>query len=132
MKDYSGNHITSSLHYPQSNGLAEKFFQIVRSLSYKVKEEGKNLFKCLMIYPNTPLTSSLKSLMQILQSRSTRSDLPMSNAARQQLSLQLEDLRHADKHVHLPMTTILVRMLYFKMWEASGGIQLLQQVCVQS
>ena len=55
-----------------------------------------------MIYHSTPLTSSLKSQMQILQSRSARSDLPMSNAARQQLGLQSEDLRKADKHEHVP------------------------------
>ena len=35
MKDYSVNHILSSLHYPQSNGLAEKFVQIVKSLQGK-------------------------------------------------------------------------------------------------
>ena len=102
MKDYSVNHITSSPHYPQSNGLAEKFFHIVKSIFYKAKEEGKDLFKCLMIYSNTPLTSSLKSLMQILRSRSTRSDLPMSNAARKQIGLDSEDLRNNCKHEHLP------------------------------
>ena len=102
MKDYTVNHITSSLHYAKSNGLAEKFVQIVKSVFYKAKEEGIDLFKCLMIYHNTPLTSSLKSLMQILQSRSARSARPMSNAARQQLCLQSEDLRKADKHEHLP------------------------------
>ena len=66
MKGYSVNHITSSPHYSQSNGLAEKFVQIVKSLFYKAKEEGKDLFKCVMLYHNTPLTSSLKSPMQIL------------------------------------------------------------------
>ena len=51
---------------------------------------GKDPFKSLMIYHNTPLTSSLQCLMQILQSRTGRSDLPMSNAARKQLGLDLE------------------------------------------
>ena len=55
-----------------------------------------------MTYYNTALTSTFKLLIQILQSRSARSDLPMSNAARQQLGLQSEDLRAADKHEHLP------------------------------
>ena len=96
------NHITSSPHYPQSNGLAEKYVQIVKSLFYKAKRRGKDLFKCLMIYPNTPFSGSLQSLMQIVQSRSTRSDLPMSNAARQQLCLQPEKLRNVNENGHLP------------------------------
>ena len=99
---YHVNHITNSLHYPQSNGLAEKYVQIVKSLFYEAKEEGKDLFKCLMIYCNTPLSDSLQSPMQILCNGSTRSDLPMSNAARQQLGLQPAKLRTVNKNEHLP------------------------------
>ena len=67
MQEYSVNHITCSLHYPQSNGLAEKFVQIVKNLFYKAKEEGTDMHKRLMIYHSTPLSSSLQSLMQMLQ-----------------------------------------------------------------
>ena len=35
MKEYAVNHITSSPHYPQPNGLVEKFVQIVKNLFYK-------------------------------------------------------------------------------------------------
>ena len=93
MKSYNSNHITSSPHYPESNGHAVKYVQIVNSLCYKGKEEGKDFtnktkeestdfYNCLMIYHNTPLTGSLQSPMQILQGRNARSDLPMSNATR--------------------------------------------------
>ena len=102
MNTYHVKHITSSPHYPQSNGLAEKYVQIVKSLFYKAKEEGKDLFRCLLIYCITSLSGSLESLMQILQSRSTISDLPMSNAARQQLDLQPEKMRNVNKNEHLP------------------------------
>ena len=103
MNIYHVNHITSSPHYPQSNGLAEKYVQIVKSLFYKAKEKGKDLFKHLMIYYSTPFSGSLQSLMQILQSRSARSAPPMSNAARQQLGLQPEKLRTVNKNEHLPL-----------------------------
>ena len=80
MKEYAVNHITSSPHYPQSNGLAEKLVQIVKNIFYKAKDEGTNIYKCLMIYCNTPIATMSKSPMQMLQQRSARSQLPMSNA----------------------------------------------------
>ena len=50
MQEYNVNHITSSPHYPQSNGLVEKFVQIVKNFFHKAREEGADLFKALMIY----------------------------------------------------------------------------------
>ena len=102
MEAYHVNHITSSPHYPQSNGPAEKYVQIAKSLFYKAKEDGEGLFKCLMIYCNTLLSDILQSPMRILQSRFIRPDLPMSNAARHQLGLQPEKLRTVYMNEHLP------------------------------
>ena len=55
-----------------------------------------------MTYHNTPLSGSLQSLMEILQSRYSRSELAMSNEARQQLGLQPEKLRTVNKKEYLP------------------------------
>ena len=82
MTEYHVNHITSSPHYPQSNGLAKKYVQIVKNLFHKAKEEGQDLYKCLMTYRNTPLSNTLQSPMQILSNRATRSTLPLSNTAK--------------------------------------------------
>ena len=103
LKSYNVKHITSCPHYPQLNSLAEKYVQIVKSLFYEAKEEGKDFYKCLMIYHNTPLTGSLQSPMQILQGRNARSDLPMSNVARKHLGIQPEVIMNNDKHSVLPM-----------------------------
>ena len=60
---------------------------IVKNLFHKAQEEGKDLYQCLMMYRNTPLSSTLQSPMQILTNRAARSSLPMSNAARRQKGL---------------------------------------------
>ena len=87
MLDMSVNHITSLPHYPQSNGLAEKYVQIVKNLFVKAHEEGADYQKALMIYRNTPLDDNLTSPMQILQGRTARSDLPMLYAAKVKFGL---------------------------------------------
>ena len=63
---FSVNHITSSLHNPQSNGCAERYVQVIKCSFNKAKEDCKDLYKCLIIYCNTPLTGSLQMPMQIL------------------------------------------------------------------
>ena len=102
MKSYNVNHITSSLHYLKSNGLAEKYVQIVKHLFYKAKEEGTDFYKCLMTYCNTPLTGNMQSPVQILQSKNARSHLAMSNDARKQFGFQPEVIRNSEKHAVLP------------------------------
>ena len=102
MREYNVNHITSSPHYPQSNRLTQRFVQLVKNMFYKTKEEGKDLFKCLMVYHSTLLSNNLHSPMQILTSRSARSSLPMSNRARKQQGLDCEDLITNYKNEHLP------------------------------
>ena len=94
MIEYTVNHITSSHHYLQSNGLAEKYVQIVKNLFYKAKEEGKDLYKCLMVYCNTPLSSNLQSPMQILASRSARSNLPMSQCCQKTKGSRLQTIEN--------------------------------------
>ena len=101
MKEYAMNHITSSPHYPQSNGLVEKFVQIVKNLFYKVKEEGVVINKYLMIYHNTPLTCTSQSPMQMLQQRSARSQLPMSNMARRKFGIIAEQPPKKNQHIPL-------------------------------
>ena len=41
MSEYNVNHITRSPHYPQSNGLAEKYVQLVKNLSIRSRRKEK-------------------------------------------------------------------------------------------
>ena len=77
--------------------------QIVKNLFYKAKEEGKDLYKCLMVYHNTSFSNGFSSPMQILTSSSARSSLPKSHAARRQKGLDCENLRTHCKKEHLPV-----------------------------
>ena len=57
------------------------------------------------MFNGIPQYSTVKhfgSPMQILSSRSARSDLPISNAARKQLGIDCENLRTNYKNGHLP------------------------------
>ena len=108
MTEYNVNHVTSSPRYPQSNGLAEKYVQIVKNLFHKVKEEGQDLYKCFMTYRNTPLSSTLPSPMQMLSNRITRSNLPLSNAAKLQICLYNDHPITDQKNHHLLMHDLCI------------------------
>ena len=62
--------------------------------------------------------------MQILASRSARSDLPISNAARRQLGIDCENLRTEYKNEHLPSQDLYIDIVDMHQdSEAKGGFQ---------
>ena len=85
MPTMSVNQLTSSPHYPQSNGHAEKLVGIIKNLFHKAKEEGQFPYTALMAYRNTPLNGTLQSLMQILHGRQACNDLPFLHATKVQM-----------------------------------------------
>ena len=127
MQEYNVNHRTSSSHYLQLMAWQKKIVEIVKNVFHKAREEGADLFKALMIYRNTPLTSNLQPPMQMLQSRTVRSQLPMSTAAREQLGLQTEKLRIKTKNEHLPLLdlclgqNVMMQDPTSKRWSPSGN-----------
>ena len=114
MQAYSVNHIISSLHYLQSNGLAEKYVQIVKSLFYKAKEEGKDFFKWMMIYCNTPLQVACSHQCRSFKAGMLDLTFLCQNEARKQLGIQPEIIRNSDKHAALPTNDLNVshHMMY--------------------
>ena len=74
-KKWDFKHITSSPHYPKSNGLAEKTVQIVKRIKKKCKVDSSDPNLALLEYHTTPLNSGF-SPSQLLMSRKLRSILP--------------------------------------------------------
>ena len=77
--DYQFEHKTSSPHYPQSNGMAEKAVQTAKRLLTKAKEDNKDPYLSLLDYRNTPRSDLLGSPAQRLMGRRTKTLLPTSS-----------------------------------------------------
>ena len=73
---YQVDHITSSPHYPQSNGFAEALVGITKKLMEKSVKEGKPWNYGLLQYRTTPISSTLPSLLEMLTGRRPCSSLP--------------------------------------------------------
>ena len=73
---YQVDHVTSSLHYPQSNGFAEALVGITKKLMEKSLKEGKPWNFGLLQYRTTPISSTLPSPLEMLTGRKPHSNLP--------------------------------------------------------
>ena len=71
-RDYNFNHITSSPHFPQSNGQAERGVKTVK----KLIKEAKDPFLALLSYRATPLPWCNLSPAELLMGRAIRSNIP--------------------------------------------------------
>ena len=92
---YQVNHVTSSPHYPQSNGFSEALVGITKKLMEKSVKDGKPWNYGLMQYRTTPISSTLPSPLEMLTGRrpcSTLSQLPSSIGKKHG---NLQDLRVA-------------------------------------
>ena len=74
-KDWGVSHITSSPHFPQSNGLAESAVKTVKRLLQKSKLSGQDFYKGLLAYRATPLDNGV-SPAQLLMQRRLKTTLP--------------------------------------------------------
>ena len=78
---YQVDHITSSPHYPQSNGFAEALVGIAKKLMEKSVKDGKLWNYGLMQYRTTPISWTLPSPLEMLTGRRPHSTLPQLPSA---------------------------------------------------
>ena len=139
MQSMSVNHITICSHYPQSNGLAEKFVGIIKNLFRKAKEEGQSPYTPLMVYRNTHLDGTLQSPIQIIQGRQAHADLTLLPAAKVKMAINhaprpnAEILHAKDKSLSAPThdipigQNVMYRELSDKRWYPTTVIQQLPE-----
>lgn len=88
-KSWEFIHVTSSPHYPQSNGLAERTVKTAKALMDKAKADRRDPYLSLLEYRNTPV-DNFKSPAQLLMSRRLHSILPSTS---QQLQPEVVSLK---------------------------------------
>ena len=91
-------HTTTSPHYPQSNGLAEKTVQTAKIILDKARAEKKDPYLSLLEYRNTPV-DGFKSPAQLLNSRRLRSILPTTAAQLQPQVISPTAARRRREHM---------------------------------
>jgi len=75
---YDFEHVTSSPHYPWSNGKVEAVVKSAKRMLKKTRESGADQYLALLNIRNTP-TSDQPSSAQRLMNRRTRTLLPMTD-----------------------------------------------------
>lgn len=75
--EWKFSHITSSPHFPRSNGHSERYVQTAKNILKKCAKDGSDVYLALLLFRNTPRNDALKSTNERLFSRLTRSTLPV-------------------------------------------------------
>ena len=91
-KKYGFKHITSSPHYPQSNGKSERFVGVVKKTLQKALESGEDAHMAMLCLRTTPIGPRLPSPAELIFGRKVRSNLPVKSIAERDEDLQ-KDLR---------------------------------------
>ena len=90
--------VTSSTHYPRSNGFIESQVKIVKRTLEKVAKDNGDPHLALLYLRSTPVDSKLPSPAQLLQHRSFMDTLPkIPSKGDDNVLARLEDRQHVQK-----------------------------------
>ncbi|XP_077554016.1 uncharacterized protein LOC144168896 isoform X2 [Haemaphysalis longicornis] len=97
-------HVTSSPYHPRANGMAERAVQEAKTLLKKCSYNSPDFYLALLELRNTPRDAILKSPVQRLMGRQTRTLLPVpschlkpSPLPSREVHTRLQDIRHKQR-----------------------------------
>jgi hypothetical protein len=92
-KKWDFRHVTVSPKHPQSNGLAEKYVQIVKNILEKSRRDGNNVLRGILEYRASPV-DNMASPAQLLFGRQIPGLLPTSSTKLQPKVINPTDVRN--------------------------------------
>ena len=92
-KEWNFLHVKSSPHYPQSNGLVERFVQTVKHSLGKAKASGNDPNMALLCIRTTPVDSNVPSPGELLFGRKLQGNLPV----------RISNRDHRRDEIHAPL-----------------------------
>ena len=78
-RQWEFEHVTSSPHFPQSNGFIERTIQTVKNTLKKCSKSASDAELALLCIRSTPISSVIPSPAELLYSRKLKSNLPMKS-----------------------------------------------------
>ena len=103
-KTWDFKHVTSSPHYPRSNGFVERQIQTIKHVIKKTKQAGEDIEMGLLSLRATPVDNKLPSPAELLFQRRVRANLPChiqnKNSNRDQVYEQLQQRQNNQKFYH--------------------------------
>ena len=103
-EEWGFEHVTSSPHFPQSNGFVERNIQSVKRTLLKARESGVNPHKAMLCLRTTPTDHHLPSPGELLYTRKMKDDLPIHMrkvlAHRDEIHARLQQRQDTQKLYH--------------------------------
>ena len=102
--DWGFAHVTSSPHFPQSNGFVERAIQTVKRTLKKATACKQNINMALLCLRTTPIDSELPSPAELLCGRKVQSNLPLvirnTSTRKEQTYQRLQERQSQQKAYH--------------------------------
>lgn len=101
---WSFKHITSSPHYPRSNGFVERTIQTVKNTLKKAQESGYDTNMALLCIRSTPVDSIIPSPAELLYRRKIQGNIPVkiqnNIEMKDPIRCRLEERQLSQKNYH--------------------------------